>query len=50
MRSIIANIEKHLEFLAGQLAKIPTRAYLCRTLLLATASVWALLGILLLLR
>ncbi len=49
-RADFANIEKHLEFLAGQLAKIPTRAYLCRTLLLATASVWALLGILLLLR
>jgi hypothetical protein len=33
----------------GQLARVPTRAYLCRTLLLATASVWALLGALALL-
>jgi hypothetical protein len=33
-----------LEFIAGQLARLPTRAYLCRTLLVATASVWALVG------
>jgi transposase len=32
----------------GQLARVPTRAYLCRTPLLATASIWALLGIVLL--
>jgi hypothetical protein len=32
----------------GQLARMPTRAYLCRTLLMATASVWALLLVLLL--
>jgi hypothetical protein len=38
-----ALIESNLEFIAGQLARVPTRAYLCRTLLLATASVWALL-------
>jgi hypothetical protein len=32
----------------GQLARVPSRAYLCRTLLLATASVWALIALLLL--
>ena len=41
-------IESNLEFLASQLARLPTRAYLCRMLLLATASIWALLAILLL--
>jgi hypothetical protein len=38
----------NLEFLASQLARLPTRAYLCRMLLLSTASIWALLAILLL--
>jgi hypothetical protein len=46
-RTDFALIEQHLEFLAGQLARVPTRAYLCRTLLLATASIWALLAVLL---
>jgi hypothetical protein len=49
-RTDFAFIEDQLEFLAGQLARVPTRAYLCRTLLLATASVWALLLALWLLR
>jgi hypothetical protein len=49
-RTDFALSEQHLEFLAGQLARVPTRAYLCRTLLLATASIWALLGIVLLVR
>ena len=49
-RTDFALIEDQLEFLAGQLARMPTRAYLCRTLLLATASVWALLAVVLLLR
>jgi hypothetical protein len=40
-------IEDQLEFIVGQLARVPTRAYLCRTLLLATASIWALLAVLL---
>ena len=40
-------IEEDLESIAGQLARVPTRAYLCRTLLLATASIWALLAVLL---
>ena len=45
-----ALLEGNLEFIMGQLARVPTRSYLCRTLLLATASVWALLAVLLLLR
>ena len=49
-RTDFALIEDQLEFLAGQLARVPTRAYLCRMLLLATASIWALLAALLLLR
>jgi hypothetical protein len=47
-RTEFALIEDHLQFLAGQLDRVPTRGYLCRTLLLATASVWALLAVLLL--
>ena len=43
-------IEDQLEFIMGQLARVPTRAYLCRTLLLATASIWALLAVVLLIR
>jgi hypothetical protein len=46
-RNDFALIEDHLEFIAGQLARLPTRAYLCRTLLLATASTWALLAVVL---
>ena len=49
-RTEFALIEEHLESIAGQLARVPTRAYLCRTLLLATASIWALLAVVLLLR
>ena len=49
-RTDFALIEQHLEFLAGQLARVPTRAFLCRMLLLAMASIWALLGIVLLVR
>jgi hypothetical protein len=46
-RADFAMIEEHLESIAGQLARVPTRAYLCRTLLLATASIWAVLAVLL---
>jgi len=49
-RTDFALIEEHLDFISGQLARVPTRAYLCRTLLVATASVWALIAVLLLLR
>jgi hypothetical protein len=48
-RTDFALIEDQLEFIMGQLARVPTRAYLCRTVLLATASVWALLGMIALL-
>jgi hypothetical protein len=46
-RTDFAPIEDHLESIAGQLARVPTRAFLCRTLLLATANIWALLAVLL---
>jgi hypothetical protein len=41
-RNDFALIESNLELIAGQLARLPTRAYLCRTLLLVTAITWAL--------
>ena len=47
-RTDFALIEDHLEFIAGQLARVPTRVYLCRMLLLATASIWAILAVVLL--
>jgi hypothetical protein len=47
-RTDFALLESNLEIIMGQLARVPTRAYLCRTLLLAMASVWALLAVLLL--
>jgi hypothetical protein len=47
-RTDFALLENHLEIIMGQLARVPTRAYLSRTLLLATASIWALLAVLLL--
>jgi hypothetical protein len=43
-RSDFAAIESDLQFVMSQLAGLPTRAYLCRMLLLTTASLWALLG------
>jgi hypothetical protein len=46
-RTDFALLESNLESIAGQLARA-TRAYLCRALLLATASVWALIAVLLL--
>ena len=49
-RTDFAQIEGNLEFIMGQLSRVPTRAYLCRTLLLATASIWALLAAALLIR
>jgi hypothetical protein len=42
-RSDFAAIESDLKFVMSQLARLPTRAYLCR-MLLSTASLWALLG------
>jgi hypothetical protein len=43
-RSDFAAIESDVRFVMSQLAQLPTRAYLCRILLLSTASLWALLG------
>jgi hypothetical protein len=43
-RSDFAAIESDLHFVMSQLAQLPTRAYLCRMLLLTTASLWSLLG------
>jgi hypothetical protein len=43
-RSDFAAIESDLQFVVSQLARLPTRAYLCRILLLTTASLWSLLG------
>jgi hypothetical protein len=43
-RSDFAEIESDLQFVMSQLAPLPTRAYVCRILLLSTASLWALLG------
>jgi hypothetical protein len=43
-RTDFAAIEDDLQFIAGQLSHLPTRAYLCRVLLLTTASIWALVG------
>ena len=43
-RSDFAAIEDDLQFVMSQLALVPTRAYLCRMVLLSTASLWALLG------
>jgi hypothetical protein len=48
-RTDFAAIESDLQFINGQFA-LPTCAYLFRTLLLATTSVWALLAALLLIR
>jgi hypothetical protein len=43
-RSDFAAIESDLQLVMSQLAQLPTRAYLCRMLLLSTASLWAMLG------
>ena len=47
-RTDFALLESHLETIAGQIARVPTRAFLCRMLLLATASIWVLLAVVLL--
>jgi hypothetical protein len=43
-RSDFAAIESDLQLVMSQLARMPTRAYLCRMLLLTTASLWTLLA------
>jgi hypothetical protein len=37
-------IADDLDFLKVQLARLPNRAYVGRTVLMATASIWALVG------
>jgi hypothetical protein len=49
-REDFAAINSDLQFVMDQLAKLPSRAYLCRVLLLAMGATWALLAALLLLR
>jgi hypothetical protein len=43
-RADFAAIEDDLDFIKAQLARMPTRAYFSRTLLMVTASIWMLLG------
>ena len=43
VRTDIAALESELEVVHIQLARLPTRGYLCRMLLLAMAGTWALL-------
>jgi hypothetical protein len=49
-RADFAAIEQDLNFVMNQLAELPSRAYLCRMLLLTMGGTWALLAALLLLR
>jgi hypothetical protein len=37
-------ISEEIEILKMQLAQLPRRAYVSRTVLMATASIWALIG------
>jgi hypothetical protein len=50
LRSDLYELENRLDDIEAQIAQLPTQAYLCRTLLLAIVSTWALLGIVLLVR
>ncbi len=43
-RGDFAAILSELDFVKWQLSQLPTRAYLGRTVLMATASVWALIA------
>ena len=49
-RGALDTLGKEIEVLKMQLVRLPSRAFLCRTLLTATTPIWALLGVLLLLR
>jgi hypothetical protein len=42
-RGDFAAILDELDFVKWQLSQLPTRAYFCRTLLMAAGSVWALM-------
>jgi|AP4Rh8745761999_1050193.scaffolds.fasta_scaffold07025_1 hypothetical protein len=48
-RSDLYAISDELETVKLMLARLQTRAYLCRTVLMATASMWALIGVVILL-
>jgi hypothetical protein len=39
-------IQDEIECMKAQLARLPTRAYFSRMLLMATASIWMLMGVL----
>jgi hypothetical protein len=43
-REDFAVIESELQFIVGQLARIPDRAWLSRKLLMGFASVWTMFG------
>lgn len=43
-RTDFAALESELEVIQMQRSRLPTRAYFCRTLWLATASIWVLIG------
>jgi len=45
-RGDIYAIADELETVKMMLARLPSRAYLSRTILMATASIWALIGVL----
>jgi hypothetical protein len=49
-RADLAAIQADLEFVASRVARLPTRAYLCRTLIFAIGGTWALLAVMLLSR
>jgi hypothetical protein len=44
VRGDLYGLQDEFECLKAQLARLPTRAYFCRTLLMATAGTWMLLG------
>ena len=50
LRSDLYELENRIDDIEAQIAGLPSRADLCRMLLLATASTWALLAIVLLVR
>jgi hypothetical protein len=43
-RGDLGTLLDELDFVKWQLSRLPTRAYLCRMLLVATASVWVMLS------
>jgi hypothetical protein len=49
-RGDIYGVADEIETVKLMLRRLPSRAYLCRTIFMAAAPIWALLGVLLLLR